>query len=70
MVKKKITKKIKFSELMEKYPESIEVLFDKGMHCVGCGMASQENLEEGCIAHGIDPDEIVMEINKLIVKGK
>ena len=64
-----ITKKIKFSELIEKYPESIEVLFENGMHCIGCAMSAQETLEQGCLSHGLNPDEIVKEINKKL-EGK
>jgi hybrid cluster-associated redox disulfide protein len=66
----KITKKIKFSELIEKYPESIEILLDNGMHCFGCAMASFETLEQGCIAHGLNPDEIVVKINNKLEKRK
>lgn len=65
----KITKKTKFSELL-KYPDAVEILLEKGMHCIGCGMASQETIEQGCIAHGIDPDKIVKEINDRIMKKK
>jgi len=62
--KQKITKKMNFSEIMEKYPEATEVLFESGMHCIGCPMAMQETLEQGAIVHGINPDEIVEKINK------
>lgn len=30
-----------------------------GMHCMGCAMASGENLEQACAAHGVDPDEFI-----------
>ncbi|VVB77627.1 Uncharacterised protein [uncultured archaeon] len=60
----KITKKMSFLEIIEKNPDAAEVLFNRGMHCIGCGMARIENLEEGALAHGLDPDEIVNEINK------
>lgn len=60
----KINKKMTFAEIMEKFPEAGEVLFENGMHCIGCGMAMYESLEQGAIAHGIDADKIVSEINK------
>jgi hybrid cluster-associated redox disulfide protein len=59
----KITKKIKFDVLMEKHPEVIEILMDKGMHCIGCPMSQMESLEQGCLSHGLDPDKIVKEMN-------
>lgn len=64
-----ISKKSKFSELM-KHPEAIEILMEKGMHCFGCPMAMQENIEQGAKAHGIDADELIKEINKKLGKKK
>ena len=64
----KITRKIKMSELLEKKPEAAEILFEAGMMCVGCPMAMQETLEQGCMAHGMSKeeiDELVKKINSL-----
>ena len=60
----KINKKMNFSELIQKYPESAEVLMNEGLHCIGCMMASFETLEQGCQAHGLDPDKIIAKIQK------
>ncbi len=67
MKAKKITKKMKFSEILELKPEAGEILFEAGMMCFGCPMASQETLEEGCKAHGLsdkDINKIVEKVNK------
>jgi hybrid cluster-associated redox disulfide protein len=34
------------------------------MFCSGCPMAMMETLEQGCLAHGIDADEILKELNE------
>ena len=60
----KITKDIGFSELLEKHPESVEVLMGFGMHCIGCPAAMFETLEQGAMAHGIDVKELVKKINE------
>ena len=60
----KVTKKMSFTEVIQNNPEAIGILFNRGMHCIGCGMATIETLEEGALAHGLDPDELVDEINK------
>lgn len=73
MVKKNksIDKNIGFAELLEKHPESVEVLMNSGMHCIGCPASMFETLEDGALAHGIDADKLVKEINKkLSVKEK
>ena len=64
---RKITKKTMMSEILMNKPEAAEVLFDAGMHCLGCPMAQQESLEDGCRAHGMSEKEIekiVGELNK------
>jgi len=63
---KKITKKMSFAEIIQKHPEAVEILSDKGMHCIGCPMAQMESLEDGAKAHGLDADEIVRELNEKI----
>lgn len=60
----KFSKDSKLSEIIEKAPEKVDILLEAGMHCIGC-MASQfETLEEACMVHGIDVDELVAELNK------
>ena len=58
-----------FAELM-KYPEAVEVLMKKGFHCIGCSAAAFETIEQGAIMHGINPKELVEEINKKLSKKK
>ena len=56
-----------FYEILEKYPESADILFESGLHCIGCGAAMYETLEQGCLAHGMDKkqiEELIKKINK------
>ena len=62
--KGQITAKMSFAVVMKKYPEAAKVLFEKGMACMGCPMAMQETIEQGALAHGIDPKKLVEELNK------
>lgn len=64
---RKITKETMMSEILEKKPEAAEILFESGMHCVGCPMSMSETLEQGCLAHGMNKkevDELVKKLNK------
>lgn len=77
MVKKKIKKskgkiagKMTFSQVISKYPETSSIFFKHGMSCIGCPVARSETIEQGCLAHGLDPDKIVLELNKVIKKAK
>ena len=64
----KITAKMTFAEIMGKNPEAVGILLEKGMHCIGCPMSQMESLEDGCKSHGLNPDEIVKELNEKIKK--
>jgi len=62
---KKITKKTKLNEIVQGNPDAVEVLFEAGLGCVGCPMAQQETLEEGCKAHGMNDKDVEKIIKKL-----
>lgn len=64
----KINKKMSFSEIMEKFPEATEILFESGMHCCGCPMSANESLEQGALMHGINPDRLIEKLNKKLNK--
>ena len=62
----KVTKDMGILDIVQNYPESLEVFQKYGMGCIGCAAARFENLEAGAKVHGIDPDAMVADINALI----
>jgi len=62
----KITKKMSFGEVLRKYPQTVKTFFRYGMHCFGCAIAEDETIEQGALAHGVSPDELVEELNKVV----
>ncbi|MBR2386942.1 DUF1858 domain-containing protein [bacterium] len=62
----KITKEMNILEIVQACPESLAIFQKYGLGCIGCAAARFENLEAGAKVHGIDPDEMVREINELI----
>ncbi len=60
----KIEKTTKIGELLETAPEKAEILLAAGMHCLGCPASQAETLEEACMVHGIDVEELLVELNK------
>ena len=36
---------------------------EMGMHCLGCPSARGETLEQACMVHGVNADELVEKIN-------
>lgn len=54
-----ITRETMLSDILENCPEAMPAFQAIGMHCMGCALASGENLEQACAAHGVDPDEFI-----------
>ncbi|MFH1129117.1 MAG: DUF1858 domain-containing protein [Patescibacteria group bacterium] len=63
-----ITKEMKIEEVLQKYPETMEIFMKYGFHCLGCASASFENVEDGATVHGIDIDKFIEELNATIEK--
>lgn len=59
-----IDKTMTIGELLEKTPEKAEILLEAGMHCLGCPASQGETIEEACMVHGIDVEELVDKLNK------
>ena len=59
----KIEKDTKIGDIVEKAPEKVDILLGAGMHCLGCPASQAETLEEACMVHGIDVEELVEQLN-------
>jgi hybrid cluster-associated redox disulfide protein len=53
-----ITRNMLLGEVVRKHPEAAMVMLRRGMHCMLCGMAAHETIEQGARAHGIGEKEI------------
>lgn len=53
-------------EIVNTYPEAIEVLMASGMHCLGCPASQAESLEDACAVHGLEVFKVVEAINQKI----
>ena len=47
------------SELLQEKPEAAEILMRFGMGCVGCALASGENIRQAAEGHGIPLVELL-----------
>ena len=60
-----ITRASPIGELVLNCPVAASVLLEHGFHCIGCGLAAYETIEEGAAAHGLDDaqtDALVQEL--------
>ena len=63
-----IKKEMTIAEALKKKPAIAGLLMSKGMHCLGCSIAQGETIGEAAEVHGIDPDELINELNSLEAK--
>ena len=62
-----ITKEMTMGELLSIDRGVAVVLMNAGMHCIGCPSSIGESLEEACMVHGIEVDELLKNINEYFV---
>lgn len=58
-----ITKDLPIGEIVQKYPATVEVFLSHGLMCFGCAVARFESLEQGALAHGIDVEALLKDLN-------
>ena len=63
-----ISKEMGIIEVVQKYPQTVEVFRNHGMGCLGCAAARFENIAQGAMAHGIDVDALIKDLNTLVQK--
>ena len=66
-----ITKDTIIGDILDIAPETaplflsigMHCLVSIGMHCLGCPSSRGETVEEACMVHGVDVDELLAKIN-------
>jgi hybrid cluster-associated redox disulfide protein len=59
------TRDMSMMEALQADPRAREVFAAHGMGCVGCMGVSMESIEDGAKMHGIDPEVVLAELNRL-----
>ncbi|MGP1544562.1 MAG: DUF1858 domain-containing protein [Candidatus Fimenecus sp.] len=62
-----ITKETIIGDMLAEDSGIAYVLMNCGMHCVTCPAALGESLEEACLVHGLDPDDMVNILNEYLI---
>jgi hybrid cluster-associated redox disulfide protein len=61
-----ITKEMNISEVVEQYPQTVQVFLRHGLMCFGCAIARFESVEQGAIAHGINVEALIKDLNAAV----
>jgi len=61
-----VSKDMIIGEIIQVDQGLIPILMNSGMHCLGCPSAQGETLEEACMVHGMDADELIGVMNEYL----
>ena len=64
----KISKDMLINDILAVDAGNAAILMAAGMHCIGCPASQGEALEEACMVHGMNVDEVISEINEYLAK--
>lgn len=64
-----ITKDTIIGEILDMDQTTAPFFLEMGMHCLGCPSSRGETVEQACMVHGVDPDELLAQVNKMIAEG-
>lgn len=63
-----VTKDMIIADILAIDPGNAAILMAAGMHCIGCPASQGEALEEACQVHGMDVEEVLVQINDYLDK--
>ncbi len=61
-----ITKDTIIGDILDIDETTAPLFLSIGMHCLGCPASRGETIEQACMVHGVDADELVKKLNEHI----
>jgi len=65
-IKMTINKDTIIGSILDVAPDTAPFFLEMGMHCLGCPSARGETIEQACMVHGVNADELVAKINAFL----
>ena len=59
-----ITKDTIIGEILDMDQTTAPFFLEMGTHCLGCPSSRGETVEQACMVHGVDADELVKKLNE------
>ena len=64
-----ITKESIIGDVLDMNSGTAEFFLEMGMHCLGCPSSRGESIEDACMVHGTDSDELVSKLNEYLAQN-
>ena len=62
----KITKDTIIGDILDIAPDTAPIFLSIGMHCLGCPSSRGETVEQACMVHGVDVEELLEQLNSTV----
>ncbi len=61
-----ITKNSIIGDVLDLDAGTAKFFFEIGMHCLGCPASRGETIEQACLVHGTNADELIKKLNEYL----
>ena len=61
-----ITKDTIIGDILNIAPQTAPLFMGIGMHCLGCPASRGETVEQACMVHRVDVDDLLQQVNAMI----
>ena len=65
-----ITKDTIIGDILDIAPETAPIFLSIGMHCLGCPSSRGETVEQACMVHGVEVEELLTKINASVAAAQ
>ena len=64
-----VTKDTRIGDILDVTTDVAPYFLEMGMHCLGCPSARMETIEQACMVHGVDANELIEKINAVLTNA-
>ena len=61
---KQVTRETIIGDILDMDQTTAPFFLEMGMHCLGCPSSRGETVEQACMVHGVNADELVAKLNE------
>ena len=65
-----ITKDTIIGDILTIAPQTAPLFMNIGMHCLGCPASRGETVEEACMVHAVEVEDLLAQVNAMIAAGE
>ena len=65
-----ITKDTIIGDILDIAPETAPIFLSNRMHCLGCPSSRGETVEQACMVHGVEVEELLAKINASVAAAQ